>query len=325
MKIYVSIRPGTMGGPSIFVKNFVEECTRRGHKIVYDVQRDCDCGLVISTTNEAAFQKLRKHNIKTIIRLDGFYIPEYWDNREGRKMTMDKIQVNNVMRKDLKRYDEVIFQSNWSREMFNRWLGERKDHFQVIHNGVNTKKFKKRNTGVKNTVIMVGALRHKYMADTFFGTFRIYHENKGSANWLLAGTMDEACKKVYGKYAHRPNVNYLGPYNNEKLPGIYSKANVLLHPRAGDSCPNVVLEAMACGVPVVCASWGGSAELVGNAGVVANIDRWGYGRKFEIQCFHGVKEILKNADSYSQKAVKRINKHFTIEKMVDKYLKVMKP
>ncbi|OYT16621.1 MAG: hypothetical protein B7C24_06820 [Bacteroidetes bacterium 4572_77] len=325
MKIYISIRPGPIGGPSVFVKNFVEECVKRGHKIVYDVQKDCDCGLVISTTNEEALKKLKKYGIKTIIRLDGFYIPEYWDNRKGRKMTLDKIQVNNVMRKDLKRYDEVIFQSNWSKKMFDRWLGERKDHFTVIHNGVNTKKFKPLNRGIKNSVIMVGALRHAYMANTFFGAMNIFYENKGRANWLLAGTMDKVCKKIYSQYAARPGVKYLGPASNDQLVGIYNKANVLLHPRAGDSCPNVVLEAMACGLPVVCASWGGAAELVGKAGVIAEIDKWGYGRKYETKCFQGIKEILENPKLYSNRAIKRINKHFTIEKTVDNYLEVMRP
>jgi len=314
-----------MGGPSVFAKNFVEECMRRGHKIVYDIQKDCDCALIVSTTNEDVFHKCQKHNIKTVLRLDGFYIPEYWDNRDGRNMTADKIAVNNIMRKDLKRYDEIIFQSHWSKEMFDRWLGERKDRYSVIYNGVNTAKFKPNANKVDRTVLMLGSLRHQYMTDTFFGAFRTCRENKISLSWLLAGTMDAACKKGYQKHAHFPNVKYLGPCNNEKLPAVYNKASLFLHPRAGDSCPNVVLEAMACGLPVVCGSWGGAAELVGNSGgAVANIDRWAYGRKYETQCFYAIKEILKNQEAYSRKALKRVRKHFTVKIMADQYLEVIK-
>jgi glycosyltransferase involved in cell wall biosynthesis len=42
---------------------------------------------------------------------------------------------------------------------------------------------------------------------------------------------------------------------------------VLLHPKVNDPCPNVVLEALACGVPVVHSASGGTPELVGEAGL----------------------------------------------------------
>ena len=171
MKIYINIKPGGMGGPSVFVKNFVEEAQRKGHKITYALEEDCDSALNLVNASGKLFSFCKKHNIKTVGRLDGFYIPSYWNNQDKHhRMTLDKIQTNNTMRHDLKNYDAVIYQSQWSKEMFNRWISKREDNVFVIHNGVNEKRFKPdRKKAKTNTVLMLGALSHDYMMNTFFG------------------------------------------------------------------------------------------------------------------------------------------------------------
>jgi hypothetical protein len=60
-------------------------------------------------------------------------------------------------------------------------------------------------------------------------------------------------------------VEFLGEYTQRDAPGIFGRADVLIHTRYDDLCPNVVIEAMACGVPVVYSRSGGTPELVGNA------------------------------------------------------------
>lgn len=328
MKIYINIKPGGMGGPSVFVKNFVEEVQRRGHKVTYDLEKDCDVALNLVNASGKLFKFCKEHNIKTVGRLDGFYIPEYWNNQDKHhRMTLDKIQTNNAMRHDLKHYDAVIYQSEWSKQMFNRWISKRTENVHVIHNGVNEKRFKPRRNRKKvkvDTVLMLGALRHEYMLNTFFGAYDVLNAKKKRFNWLIAGTMDGVSKKIFSKYAGRPNVKYLGPFDNRLLPDIYNKADVFFHPRAGDSCPNVVLEAMACGLGVVCPIWGGTAELVARGGVIVQTDKWSYNKKYQADCAEAIKQVIGNHELHTFKARKRIEKCHTIRKMVDQYLEVMK-
>ena len=54
------------------------------------------------------------------------------------------------------------------------------------------------------------------------------------------------------------------------------RAHVLLHTKMQDPCPTLVLEAMACGLPVAYAASGGTVELVGDtAGVgVPHLATW---------------------------------------------------
>ncbi len=60
----------------------------------------------------------------------------------------------------------------------------------------------------------------------------------------------------------------LGEYAQRDAPAIFRQAHVLLHTKVNDPCPTLVLEAMACGLPVVYPRSGGTVELVGDeAGV----------------------------------------------------------
>jgi glycosyltransferase involved in cell wall biosynthesis len=59
------------------------------------------------------------------------------------------------------------------------------------------------------------------------------------------------------------HVTFTGSYTQQQAVDIYRGADVLLHTQYNDACPSVVLEAMACGLPVVYSNSGGVGELVG--------------------------------------------------------------
>lgn len=58
------------------------------------------------------------------------------------------------------------------------------------------------------------------------------------------------------------NVTLLGPRRLEELPDWYRAADVLVLPSLSEGVPNVVLEATACGTPVVASRVGGVPEVV---------------------------------------------------------------
>src|SRR4029079_8142007 len=59
-------------------------------------------------------------------------------------------------------------------------------------------------------------------------------------------------------------VAFGGPYRQADAPEIYRSADAYLMTKHNDPCPNVVLEALASGLPVLYATSGGVAELVGD-------------------------------------------------------------
>ncbi len=74
----------------------------------------------------------------------------------------------------------------------------------------------------------------------------------------------------------RGRVELTGRYAQRDAPALLRRAHVLLHTKVKDPCPSAVIEAMACGLPVVYPASGGTVELVGDeAGIgVPHPDGW---------------------------------------------------
>ena len=65
------------------------------------------------------------------------------------------------------------------------------------------------------------------------------------------------------KILYFKNCKYLGNiYNIKRLARFYRSCNILFFPSINDCSPNVILEAMSSGLPVVAANSGGTPELI---------------------------------------------------------------
>ncbi len=64
-------------------------------------------------------------------------------------------------------------------------------------------------------------------------------------------------------------VSFAGNRGKAELPSWYQKADVFILPSLSEGMPNVALEAMACGLPVIMTPCEGSRELIGDNGIIA--------------------------------------------------------
>ena len=55
-------------------------------------------------------------------------------------------------------------------------------------------------------------------------------------------------------------LNYVS--NNETLVNLYNAADVFVHPSLDENLPNTIMEALACGLPVVAFQTGGIPEMI---------------------------------------------------------------
>lgn len=107
----------------------------------------------------------------------------------------------------------------------------------------------------------------------------------------------------------------------QELAKYYSAADMLLYPSIADNCPLVVLEAQACGLPVVSFGTGGIPELVEHeeTGYIAkyrDADDLNYNLNRLIEADNQrIEEIRK-------KSIDRVRQMFTLNLMIDKYLQL---
>ena len=72
---------------------------------------------------------------------------------------------------------------------------------------------------------------------------------------------DELAAQVKSLGVHE-HVEFLGYVPHEQLPGLYQKAELFVQPSFYEGMSNTVLEAMACGLPIIATGEGGREELL---------------------------------------------------------------
>jgi glycosyltransferase involved in cell wall biosynthesis len=87
----------------------------------------------------------------------------------------------------------------------------------------------------------------------------------------------KSCLLILGSnpdYAvNNPHVFYAGSQSYDVCQQIFAASNWFIHLAWLDHCPNVVVEAISQGTPVICSDSGGTKEIVRNYGVIVKEER----------------------------------------------------
>ena len=328
------LRP-TPGGPGYFSRKLAREFARQEIRITHNRLRGAQAALVFSVSwGDWFFRLCRLWGVRTVLRVDGFMLPIYFDNRpqpsgfQERSLNASAMKLNYRMQRDLLQADHVVYQSVFCKEMADSHLYNRRERFSVIHNGVDLDLFRpgRRHNG-RLRLLAAGSLRHEYMLGTVLPVFaRLWHHHDLELH--VVGTMGQVCRQQLTDFSENnpeasERIKVIGAIDNDDMPHYMRQADVLLHPRLGDWCPNVVVEALACGLPVVCGSWGGASELVGSAGVIVTTDKWSYGQEFEEGMVTAVATVLSSLDDYRSRARQRADAEFDIRSVAQEYALAM--
>ncbi|CAG0936783.1 mannosyl-N-acetyl-alpha-D-glucosaminyl-diphospho-ditrans,octacis-undecaprenol 3-alpha-mannosyltransferase / alpha-1,3-rhamnosyltransferase [Thermoflexales bacterium] len=103
---------------------------------------------------------------------------------------------------------------------------------------------------------------------------RLEIRDRGSGMGLvIAGHWDERypqAKDLVGQLSLKDRVRFIGPVQDDDLPALYSGAEVFVFPSEYEGFGLPVLEAMACGAPVVCSNRSSLPEVAGDAALLCN-------------------------------------------------------
>jgi len=192
---------------------------------------------------------------KNILRLDGLYFDS--DNTLG-----DSDKMNRPIFKAYRKADGIIFQSEFNRVQFIKFLGEPHCPNVIIPNGVPlefSSEGEKVNYGFKKTLICSSKWRAHKRLDSIIKGFLEY--GSPEVGLIIIGEGIE-------ERVEHPNIKYLGRVPPEDLPKYMRGGDAFIHLSWIDNCPNTVVEALACGLPVLCTHNGGTKEIVGSNGII---------------------------------------------------------
>jgi len=168
--------------------------------------------------------------------------------------------------------DYVVYQSEFCRRCAERFLGPRKGPAEILYNAVDTDTFSPRAGYDRDdripTLLVAGSHHEPYRVKNAIlalpAVRRKVEVRMAIAGRLVWGDNAETEARGWAREAGVENaVDFLGPYSQERAPDLFRGSDVLVHFKVQDPCPRLVVEAMACGVPVVYSATGGTPELVG--------------------------------------------------------------
>jgi glycosyltransferase involved in cell wall biosynthesis len=181
-------------------------------------------------------------------------------------------RANESMAKLLHSADYVFYQSEFSRSSSDLFLGCRTGPSEILYNAVDTDMFRPacdKNTQGRNELVLLTA-GSKYLfhrIESPIRTLAYVLRSYPNARLVFAGKvwhrLVKPMRELIAKLQLEDHITLLPPFTQEEAPGIFRGCDILLHPKINDPCPGIVIEAMACGLPVVHSDSGGTPELVG--------------------------------------------------------------
>jgi glycosyltransferase involved in cell wall biosynthesis len=152
---------------------------------------------------------------------------------------------------------------------------------------------------------------------------RLSHQFK--IELCIAGKVDRRTKRKL-EDRHMFRVRFLDAIPREQIPWIMRSSHVLFSAEVNPPCPNSVIEALACGLPVVGFDTGSLSEIVqGDAGRLApyGANQWKLEKPDVSALVERANEVLDDQKRFRESARARAEEALGLDTMVDEYLKVL--
>jgi glycosyltransferase involved in cell wall biosynthesis len=228
-------------------------------------------------------------------------------------------EINRPFRRALLAADHVLYQSEFCKRSADEWLGEPRGTWEVLYNAVDVAHFTPGDAPPEPpTLLLAGDQTQAYRLETALRTLAQLPD----ARLLVTGRLVSDPAQLVRELAIGDRVEIVGRYTQRDAPSVFRRAHVLLHTKVNDPCPTAVVEAMACGLPVVYAASGGTVELVGDdAGIgVPHPEGWDRDEPPDPAALaEGVRRVLADRDTYATAARRRAVERFALEPWLDRH------
>ena len=323
-----------IGGMSSFRHKFEAGLKTRGIDVTHNANDPSDAVLVIAgTRNLLPLWRARRRGLRIIQRLDGLN----WIHRKrstGVRHFMRAEYGNFVLSLIRSRIaTHILYQSEFSHRWWDDKYGRVPAAFSVVHNGVDLVEYNPVGHGSLpgdrcRLLVVEGSLGGGYDMglDNAIQLAELLAERHAfPMELMVVGKITEEHKALVQARSRVPIV-WAGVLPREQIPAIDRSAHLLFSADLNPACPNSVIEALACGLPVASFDTGAMNELIfGDSGwlVPYGGDPWKLDQPDVPALAAAAAEILRNRPRFSLAARAYAEKALGLDRMVDGYLKAL--
>jgi glycosyltransferase involved in cell wall biosynthesis len=233
-------------------------------------------------------------------------------------------EINRPFRRALLAAEHVLYQSEFCKRSADEWLGEPRGTWEVLYNAVDVEQFTPAGAPPADGPVLLlgGDQTQAYRLELALRTLAQVLDAEPEARLLVLGRLVSSPERLLRELGLEGKVELLGRYAQRDAPDLFRRAHLLLHTKVKDPCPSAVIEAMACGLPVVYAASGGTVELVGDeAGVgVPHLDGWERDEPpSPEQLAEAVARVLADRETYAAAARRRAEERFALRPWLDRH------
>ncbi len=279
----------------------------------------------ISSFAKEWFKICKKSGVKIVWNQNGVGYPA-WAGVKYEK-------INTPMRLMLHQSDWVIYQSEFCKESADRYLGKFCGPCSVLYNSVDTSVFKPPDLRLSLSplrLLLAGSHEQPYRVFRAIEVLAVLRKKGIDAYLNIAGRLvwpgaEKEIVEIVDSLGLRERVTLTGAYRQKDAPSVYAIGHILLHLKYNDPCPTVVLEAMACGIPVIASQSGGTPELLGEKGGVALEVPRSWERQYVPEAEEiasAVLNIMDNWNAWSQNARERVVRNFDKHNWLEKHKEI---
>ena len=320
------------GGVTSFRLKFENGLRARGVEVINDPVQEADAVLVLAGTRKLLpLWKARRRKIRVVQRLDGIN----WIHRArwaGPRYTIRAIYGNANLAFIRRRLaDHVVYQSQFIKGWWEDWYKPARVPSSVILNGVDLTRYTPNGLHERPTLhyrllivegSLAGAQNHG-----LHNAVSLAHllAKKHKIELMVVGRVDRRTKNKL-KYQTAFRLQFMDTLPREQIPWLMRSSHVLYSAEVNPPCPNSVIEALACGLPVIGFDTGSLTEIVqGDAGRIVpyGADPWKLKSPDIPSLADAALEVLDDQPRFRNAARSRAEDAFDVDPMVDHYLKVL--
>jgi glycosyltransferase involved in cell wall biosynthesis len=231
----------------------------------------------------------------------------------------DTERINRPFRRALLAADHILYQSEFCKRSADEFLGEPRGSWEILYNAVDVGHFSPGTPLAGDPILLLGGDQTQaYRLAVALRTLAQLPE----ARLIVTGRLVADPRPLLDELGVTERVELVGRYAQRDAPALFRRAHLLLHTKVNDPCPTAVIEAMACGLPIVYAASGGTVELVGDeAGVgVSHPESWERDEPPAPDALAAaVRRVLDDRERYAAAARDRAVERFALEPWLDRH------